>query len=76
MEHKLVLTRKTDEFVEWECPTCDKHIRVAFAGGLKVLHPGDQTIIHSAVLAVPGLELDLNSDVVEGPDPSDKPIVH
>ena len=76
MDHKLVLTRQTDEFVEWECPDCDKHVRVAFTGGLKVLNPGDQSVKHSATLAVAGLGMNLDGDLAEGSDSPKGPVVH
>lgn len=56
MQHKFVLIRQTDEFAEWECPACERHVRLGFNGeGLKILNPGDQLIDHGSATTVPGL---------------------
>lgn len=58
MQHKLVLARRTDEFVEWECPECQRYIRLGINGsGFKVLNPGDQMANHGAASITPGLNL-------------------
>jgi len=56
MQHKFVLIRQTEEFAEWECPACERHVRLGFNGdGLKILNPGDQHVNHGAASTVPGL---------------------
>ena len=58
MTHKYVLTRQTEKYVEWECPECNRHLRVGFDGALKILVPGDQQANHGSAATVPWLCLD------------------
>jgi hypothetical protein len=58
MTHKLVLIRQTEAFVEWECPACNRHMRLALGeGGLEILNPGDQEVNHGTATTVPGFYL-------------------
>ena len=68
MTHKLVLVKHTKEFAEWECPVCQRHIRLGLnGGGLKILKPGDQLINHGSATTWPGLNL--NNASVDMDDP-------
>ena len=65
MSHKLVLVKQTEEIVEWECPVCERHIRVEkTGGGLRILKPGDQSVVHSAT-TMPGLNFGVSLDTVD-----------
>jgi hypothetical protein len=44
--HTIEAVTQSDEFVEWRCSTCGRRVKVAHAGGLTVLHPGDPTALH------------------------------
>jgi len=58
MQHKLELIRQTKDLVEWECPVCQRHIRLGSnGGGLKILNRGDQEVNHGSATTVPGLRL-------------------
>jgi hypothetical protein len=58
MQHELKLIRQTEKHAEWECPVCQRHIRLGADGsGLKILNPGDQQVNHGSASSAPGLKL-------------------
>ena len=80
MTHRLILVKQTDEFVEWECPACARHIRVELrGGGLTILKPGDRFAIHSAT-TVPGMDFDVSVETTDttdsrlAPEPKETPV--
>ena len=44
--HKMDLIKQTDNCYEWECPVCDRHIKIR-PGEVEVINSGDQSIQHS-----------------------------
>ena len=48
-EHRLELTRRTDDMAEWQCRRCGRHVRLDFATRrFSVLAKGDQLINHGS----------------------------
>jgi hypothetical protein len=58
MEHKLVLVQQTKKLTDWECPVCQRLVRMnAKGGGIEILNPGDQRVNHGSASTTPGLKL-------------------
>lgn len=55
--HQFVLTRQTNEFAEWECPVCQRQVRIGNKTGLKILKPGDQSVNHGTASTASWLKL-------------------
>ena len=53
-EHRLELTRRTEDLAEWQCRRCGRHVRLDFGGRrFSVLAAGEPLINHgSATLGV------------------------
>lgn len=67
MQHKYILIRQTEECAEWECPACERHVRLRFNGrGLEIVNRGDQWADHGSATTGPGLHLEGAS--VKAPD--------
>jgi hypothetical protein len=50
--HTIVAVRQEPDFVEWNCPTCGRHVRVSHAGGLDIINPGDRDALHRGGVGV------------------------
>ena len=62
MTHKLVLVKQTENSAEWECPVCERRIRLGLDGsGLKILKPGEQLINHGSATTQPGLSVKIGA---------------
>ena len=58
MEHKLILRHQTEKSSEWECPVCQRQVRLfSKGGGFEILKPGDQLANHGSICTVPELNL-------------------
>ncbi len=56
MQHKLVLVQQTERLAEWQCPVCQRHVRLNSKDrGIEILNPGDQFVNHGSASTVPGL---------------------
>ena len=57
MQHKLVLVQQSKHEAEWQCPVCERHVRLNSKNrGIEILHPGDQLVNHGSASTVPGFD--------------------
>ena len=71
IEHAIVLVGQSQEFVEWRCPTCGRHVQVAHAGGINIITPGDPTAVHRGSVGI-----QLTASLAPSPDRTPRDTIH
>ena len=57
-EHRFVLSLRTEDFAEWKCPRCNRHVRLDLRSKrLIIIERGDQLVNHGGASIGRGVTL-------------------